>query len=120
MTASNTIYAFTTDATDAPLFRLRVEPDAQNGLTSVSWLMVDKITTVPKTKIGTQLGRQADARFVHVGLRSKRTAQEGLLRPNSTTPLDFRRLRPTYGRYGSPVISARLHRVAFSRGGACV
>jgi mRNA interferase MazF len=60
MTASVTICAFTTDATEAPLFRLRVEPDAQNGLTAVSWLMVDKITTVPKTKMGTQLGRIAD------------------------------------------------------------
>jgi mRNA interferase MazF len=66
MTASITICAFTTDATDAPLFRLRVEPDAKNGLASVAWLMVDKITTVPKTKMGTQLGRVADAEMARL------------------------------------------------------
>jgi len=60
MTASITVCGFATDPTDAPLFRLRVEPDEQNGLNATSWLMVDKITTVPKTKIGTQLGRIRD------------------------------------------------------------
>ena len=31
-TGSVTICAFTTDATDAPLFRLAIEPDDRNGL----------------------------------------------------------------------------------------
>jgi mRNA interferase MazF len=60
MTASLTVCGFTTDSTEAPLFRLRIEPDEQNGLNAPSWLMVDKITTVPKAKIGKQLGRVAD------------------------------------------------------------
>jgi mRNA interferase MazF len=47
-TDSITICALTTDDTEAPLFRLRVEPNARNGLRSVCHLMVDKITTVPK------------------------------------------------------------------------
>ena len=59
-TASVTVCAFTTDPTDAPLFRLLVQPSAANGLRSASRLMVDKITTVPKTKIGTLVGRLAD------------------------------------------------------------
>lgn len=56
-TDSLTICAFTTDPTDAPLFRLAVEPNERNGLQSPSRLMVDKITTVPKSKIGEQIGR---------------------------------------------------------------
>ena len=56
-TDSITICAFTTDPTDAPLLRLVVEPNEYNGLRSACRLMVDKITTVPKSKIGTRIGR---------------------------------------------------------------
>jgi mRNA interferase MazF len=59
-TASITICAFTTDETDAPLFRLPVEPNERNGLRAVCRLMVDKITTVPKTKVGARIGRLDD------------------------------------------------------------
>jgi mRNA interferase MazF len=55
-TSSITVCAFTTDPTDAPLFRLPVEPNAHNGLRATSRLMVDKITTVPKSKLGTRIG----------------------------------------------------------------
>jgi mRNA interferase MazF len=59
-TNSITICAFTSDPTEAPLFRVRVEPDEVNGLSSVSSLMVDKITTVPKERIGTRVGHLRD------------------------------------------------------------
>jgi mRNA interferase MazF len=59
-TASITICAFTTDPTDAPLFRLLVEPDADNGLRAPCRIMVDKITTVPKAKVGSRIGRLGD------------------------------------------------------------
>jgi len=59
-TDSITVCAFTTDPTDAPLFRLPVEPNERNGLRSPCRLMADKITTVPKTKIGSRLGRLDD------------------------------------------------------------
>ncbi len=59
-TASITICAFTTDETDAPLFRLLVEANEQNGLRSSCRLMVDKITTVPKSKVGNHVGRLDD------------------------------------------------------------
>lgn len=58
-TDSITVCAFTTDETDAPLFRLKV-PSERNGLRSGCRLMVDKITTVPKKKLGAQVGRLAD------------------------------------------------------------
>ncbi len=56
-TDSVTICAFTTDPTDAPLFRLPVVPNERNALPAPCRMMVDKITTVPKTKIGTRVGR---------------------------------------------------------------
>ena len=59
-TDSITVCAFTTDPTDAPLFRLIVEPNERNGLRSTCRLMVDKITTVPKSKIGSRIGRLDD------------------------------------------------------------
>ena len=54
---SVTVCAFTTDPTPAPIFRLPVEPKPENGLRSPSSLMVDKITTVPKAKVGARIGR---------------------------------------------------------------
>ncbi|SKB67784.1 type II toxin-antitoxin system PemK/MazF family toxin [Sphingopyxis flava] len=59
-TDSITVCAFTTDPTEAPLFRLVVEPNERNGLRSPCRLMVDKITTVPKAKLGAQMGRLDD------------------------------------------------------------
>jgi mRNA interferase MazF len=56
-TDSLTICAFTTDPTEAPLFRLPVEPNERNGLRAPSRLMVDRITTVPKSKVGARIGR---------------------------------------------------------------
>lgn len=65
-TASITICAFTTDPTDAPLFRPPIEPDGFNGLRSTCRLMVDKITTVPKTKLGSRIGHLADEDIVRL------------------------------------------------------
>jgi mRNA interferase MazF len=59
-TNSITICAFTSDPTEAPLFRVRVAPDEVNGLSSISSLMVDKITTVPKARLGTRVGQLRD------------------------------------------------------------
>jgi mRNA interferase MazF len=59
-TDSVTICAFTTDETGAPLFRLPVQPNKRNGLRSACRLMVDKITTVPKSKVGARIGRLDD------------------------------------------------------------
>jgi len=47
----------TTSPKDAPLFRLVIEPNDANGLRARSHLMVDKITTVPKVRVGVRLGR---------------------------------------------------------------
>ena len=56
-TDSITVCAFTTDETDAPLFRLPVEANERNGLHAGCRLMVDKISTVPRTKVAVRVGR---------------------------------------------------------------
>lgn len=63
---SVTVCPFTTDPTEAPLFRLAVEPDARNGLRAPCRLMVDKITTVFNTKLGRKVGRLADQDMVRL------------------------------------------------------
>ncbi len=50
-TDSITICAFTTDETDAPLFRLPMQPNERNGLRASCRLMVDKITTVQRRRL---------------------------------------------------------------------
>ena len=65
-TDSITICTFTTDETEAPLFRLPVEPNERNGLRSPCRLMVDKITTVPKAKVGSRVGRLDDEDMVRL------------------------------------------------------
>jgi len=59
-TDSITICALTTDETEAPLFRLVVQPTDRNGLRLAYRIMVDKITTVPKSKVGARAGRLDD------------------------------------------------------------
>ena len=65
-TASVTICALTTDPIEAPLFRLQVEPDQLNGLDRPSSLMVDKLTTVPRTSVGQRFGRLGDDDLVRL------------------------------------------------------
>jgi mRNA-degrading endonuclease toxin of MazEF toxin-antitoxin module len=56
VTDAITLCAFTTDKTAAPLLRLAVEPNERNGPRTASRLMVDKITTVPKARVGARVG----------------------------------------------------------------
>ena len=65
-TSSITLCAFTTDPTDAPLLRLLVEPSDRNGLAGASRLMVDKITTVPKSRLGKRIGTLDDEDVVRL------------------------------------------------------
>jgi mRNA interferase MazF len=66
-TGSITICAMTTDPTDAPLFRVAITPDASNQLREASRLMVDKLTTVPRSKLGERIGRLNDEDLVRLG-----------------------------------------------------
>lgn len=66
-TDSVTVCAFTTDPTEAPLIRLPIVPDEQNGLREASSLMVDKITTVPRSKLGERIGHLSDQDMTRLG-----------------------------------------------------
>lgn len=46
----------TTDQTPAPIFRLPVQPGTQSGLRAPCRLMVDKVTAVPRQRLGTLVG----------------------------------------------------------------
>lgn len=65
-TASVTVYALTTDATDAPLLRILIEPNQRNGLRAPCRLMVEKIITVPRTKVGRHIGQLDDEDLVRL------------------------------------------------------
>ena len=66
-TDSVAVCAFTTDPTEAPLIRIPVVPDEQNGLREASSLMVDKITTVPRSRLGRRIGRLSDRDMMKLG-----------------------------------------------------
>ncbi|MCX5955526.1 MAG: type II toxin-antitoxin system PemK/MazF family toxin [Cyanobacteria bacterium] len=57
---SVTVCLITTDPSDLLVFRVPVEPTTENGLRAASRLMVDKVTTVPKSRLGQRIGRLAD------------------------------------------------------------
>ena len=55
-TASVTICGLTSTEVDAPLSRPLIDPTETNGLLVRSRLMVDKIATVPRKRLGRRLG----------------------------------------------------------------
>lgn len=61
-----TIWPLTTDPVEAPLTRIVVEPAAATGIELRSQIMVDKITTMPRTNVREHLGRIADADLVRL------------------------------------------------------
>ena len=65
-TDSVTICPFTTDPTEAPLFRLEIEPSPENGLRETCRLMVDKLTTIPRSKLGDRVGVLAGIEMIRL------------------------------------------------------
>jgi len=56
-TGSITVCGFTTTDISSPMFRVMVDPAPSNGLASRSFVMVDKINSVPREKLGYRIGR---------------------------------------------------------------
>jgi mRNA interferase MazF len=54
-TASVSVCLFTTTPVDAD-FRIAISPSAENGLLEESYVMVDKVTTVPRGKLASKAG----------------------------------------------------------------
>jgi mRNA interferase MazF len=57
---SVTVCLISSDPTELPVFRIPVAASAESGLRAVSRLMVDKVTTVPRSCLGHCIGRLAD------------------------------------------------------------
>lgn len=64
--ASVTLAPVTSTLVDSPLFRLTVEPSPGNGLRSLSQIMIDKVTTVRRTRIGRSIGHLEDDALLRV------------------------------------------------------
>lgn len=63
-TASITVCPFTTNPVEAPLVRLPIDASEENGLDQPSQLMVDKVTTVPRSSLRERLGRLRDDELI--------------------------------------------------------
>jgi mRNA interferase MazF len=53
---SFTVAPLTSHVVGAPLFRITVDPSPSNGLKSVSQVMIDKLVTVPRARLGPVVG----------------------------------------------------------------
>jgi mRNA interferase MazF len=63
--SSVTVARLTSEIHDAPLLRVTIQPGAGSGLRNISQVMIDKSTTVPRSKIGRRIG-SADASTLRV------------------------------------------------------
>ena len=63
---SVTLVPVTSTLVDAPLFRLTVEPSPGNGLRALSQIMIDKVTTVRRARIGATIGHLEDDLLLRV------------------------------------------------------
>lgn len=58
--ASVVVCQMTSDLTDAPDFRVTIEPSEKNGLRARSQVMADKPVTIRRERVGQQLGHLED------------------------------------------------------------
>lgn len=63
-TASITVCPLTSDPTEIPLLRIPLSPNEINGLTTPSSIMLDKVTTMPRSKLGARIGLVSDGDMV--------------------------------------------------------
>jgi mRNA interferase MazF len=63
-TASITVCPLTTDPTDIPLLWIALDPTDTNGLAEPSRIMLDKVTTMPRSKLGDRIGCVSDTDMV--------------------------------------------------------
>jgi mRNA interferase MazF len=65
--SSITVVPLTSTIIDAPLFRITLDPNRQDGLNRVSQIMVDKVLTLPREKIGKRVGHLGNTVMIRVG-----------------------------------------------------
>lgn len=59
-TDSITICPLTSDPTEIPLLRIKLDPETTSGLTLPSSIMIDKLTTMPRFRLGERIGSVSD------------------------------------------------------------
>ena len=60
-TSSMTVCPLTSDPTEIPLLRVPLDPSDSNGLAAPSSIMLDKVTTMSRSKLGERIGKVSDA-----------------------------------------------------------
>ena len=65
-TGSVTVCPVTSTDVPAPLLRVRVPENEVSGLSSPSWIMIDKVTTVRRANVTHRIGRLTTAQLVEV------------------------------------------------------
>jgi mRNA interferase MazF len=65
--SSVTVILVTGTLVDAPLLRVTVTPDVQNGLLKPSHIMIDKVMTVKRDRLGPVFGTASDQTMLQVG-----------------------------------------------------
>jgi mRNA interferase MazF len=63
---SVTLCLVTSELRDAPIFRITVDPSAENGLRRISQIQVDKVMTVARARVGATIGQLDDATLLKV------------------------------------------------------
>lgn len=53
---SVTVLPVTSELRETPIFRILIQPNSENGLVKTSQIMIDKIQTIPREKMGEVIG----------------------------------------------------------------
>jgi len=64
--ATVTVLLMSSEIVTAPLFRIEVDPNHENGLSKRCQIQVDKAMTVKREKIGSIIGQMDDATMLRV------------------------------------------------------
>jgi mRNA interferase MazF len=68
-TSSVMVCPLTSDPIEIPLLRIPLSPSDSNGLAEPSSIMLDKVTTMPRSKLGERIGRVSDAEMLALSRR---------------------------------------------------
>ncbi len=63
---SVTICLLTSHLQPTPLFRYNVDPSPENGLTTISQVQIDKVMTLPRTKLWRTIGILTDRQMQEI------------------------------------------------------
>lgn len=65
-TGTVTLLLVTSTPIDAPLVRVPLEPNSENGLVQPSWVMIDKAMSVKRKRVGRVIGQVSEETMLTV------------------------------------------------------